>query len=684
MKLEAIFSDETQEYVYPEETEIGDRVSVRIKTLKNDVDRAFVICEDEIIPMEKLDFELRKESYFDNHRRMKQFDFYEAKLIQKNKNLSYYFKLVSKGEEYFYNRIGIKDYLVPEYNFNIIAGFKIPMWAKGAIIYQIFIDRFFREDGHNTGVCDGEYVYIGRTVKGISEWESGVENFDVHRFYGGNLQGVYAKIDYLKSIGVNAIYFNPLFVSPSNHKYDVQDYDYIDPHLTGIVKDNDDYEYIGNFTHKYIERTTNKENLEQSNKIFADFVNYAHSKGIKIILDGVFNHCSSYHKWMDKSKIYQYATEKGLGEYKVGAYNDVKSPYRNYFKFHNNFEYDGWWGHDTLPKLNYEQDEALVEEIMSIAKKWVSPPYNVDGWRLDVAADLGHTPEFNHKFWKRFRKEVKEANPEAIIIAEHYGSAKDWLGGDEWDTVMNYDAFMEPITWFLTGIEKHSDRADHSLAGNGRAFYDTLCYAKANMPMQSYMCAMNELSNHDHSRFLTRTNGIVGRIDTVGAGAASTNINMSVFRQAILMQLTLQGCPTLYYGDEAGLCGFTDPDSRRCFPWKNQNYELVEYYRYLNLVHNSNEVLQFGSMIPLIMSDSIVCYERVYKEKKAIVVIYTGMNDTNITIDLELAGRIDDEKVCRVLYSDNSIYNLGKQTYRIIDNKLNLYLRPKSALLFLI
>ena len=135
---------------------------------------------------------------------------------------------------------------------------------------------------------------------------------------------------------------------------------------------------------------------------------------------------------------------------------------------------------------------------------------NVDGWRLDVAADLGFTEEYNHKFWKEFRAAVKAERPDALILAEHYGDTSRWLGGDEWDTVMNYDAFMEPITWFLTGMEKHSDSRRDDLYGNAEAFKNSMIYNMAHMPGPSLQTAMNELSNHDHSRFLTRTNRRVG------------------------------------------------------------------------------------------------------------------------------------------------------------------------------
>ena len=194
---------------------------------------------------------------------------------------------------------------------------------------------------------------------------------------------------------------------------------------------------------------TDKRNLEASNAYFAKFVEEVHAHGMKIILDGVFNHCGSFHKWLDREKLYEQQ-----GGYAPGAYVSGESPYRDFFAFQNqeawpdNGSYEGWWGFETLPKLNYEGSQELWNYVLDIGRKWVSPPYNVDGWRLDVAADLGHSPEVNHRFWKEFRKAVKEANPNAVILAEHYGDPKSWLLGDEWDTIMNYDAFMEPITWF--------------------------------------------------------------------------------------------------------------------------------------------------------------------------------------------------------------------------------------------
>ena len=137
----------------------------------------------------------------------------------------------------------------------------------------------------------------------------------------------------------------------------------------------------------------------------------------------------------------------------------------------------------------------MVEYILNVARKWVSPPYSIDGWRLDVAADLGHTAEYNHEFWRRFRQAVKEANPEALILAEHYGDPASWLEGDQWDSIMNYDAFMEPVTWFLTGMEKHSDSYNGGIWGDGEAFFNAMGYHMSRMQTNTVMTAMNQLSN---------------------------------------------------------------------------------------------------------------------------------------------------------------------------------------------
>ena len=435
----AVFSDETENYRSPVEPEPGDAVSIRIRTKKNNVDFVYLVSPDG-----------RKQMNLIESR--DGFDYYGIVLKVGTKAIHYYFEIISGKIRCYYNKSGVTREIDEHYSFGIVPGFKTPDWAKGAVMYQIFVDRFCNGDPSND-VVTGEYCYIDEKVRGVEDWNRPPKAMDVRDFYGGDLQGVMDKLDYLQDLGVEVVYFNPVFVSPSNHKYDCQDYDYIDPHYGKIVLDGGeplwDWDKENAHASKYIQRVTRRENLEASNQFFAKLVEEIHKRGMKVILDGVFNHCGSFNKWLDKERIYE--NQEG---YEKGAYISADSPYRSFFRFHSdmdwpyNSNYDGWWGHDTLPKLNYEDSPQLYEYIMHIARKWVSPPYNVDGWRLDVAADLGHSNEYNHQFWRDFRRNVKEANPNAVILAEHYGVAKSWLEGDQWDTVMNYDAFMEPVTWF--------------------------------------------------------------------------------------------------------------------------------------------------------------------------------------------------------------------------------------------
>lgn len=672
IKREAIFSDETNGYVNPPEPGAYDNISICIRVAKDDVDRV------EILHGKNYSETTLLRKYHSDY----YFDYYKIFTDISNVVFRYVFR-ISKGKEtVYYDRVGVSDGIRVFQGFEIIPDFKTPDWAKGAIMYQIFVDRFCRGDGSND-VLDDEYIYLGVPCIRTTNWSQYPSNFDVGYFYGGDLQGVMDKLDYLKSLGVEAIYFNPIFVSPSNHKYDAQDYEHIDPHYAKIVNDGGelvDPEAEDNLkATKYIIRTTDKENLEASDRFFANFVDIAHQKGIRIILDGVFNHCGSFHKWLDKEFIYKNA--KG---YPKGAFHGVDSPYRSYFRFYEDTDsYDGWWGHSTLPKLFYENSDKLVNEILAIARKWISPPYNVDGWRLDVAADLGHSEEFNHRFWTKFRKEVKKINPDVIILAEHYGDPYMWLNGKQWDTVMNYDAFMEPVSFFLTGMEKHSEAFYAEKRGDGKLFWHTLLYAKARMPMPSYMCSMNELSNHDHSRFLTRTNMKVGRLHTVGSKAANEGVDVSIFRQAVIMQMTLQGAPTIYYGDEVGVCGWTDPDNRRSFPWGKEDWNILEFHKYAIGLHKRHKSLRYGSLIPILGEKDLIAYIRAVKDEQMLVVIYTGNEEIEVDIPVWLMGLKNKDSLVRVMLTEETFYNVGEYAIEVKGISAKLKLKKNTAAMYL-
>lgn len=672
---QALFSDGSMNYRIPQEPMADEDVRVRIRTERENVEVVTLIYKNQ----EQVHKIKAKRIYCD-----KLFDYYEAIIPKSQHQTEYYFELKAGMATCYYNSRGVMDEPIEYYNFRISPGYKTPDWAKGAVMYQIFVDRFYNGDTSND-VEDREYFYIGDYTSKVKDWEKFPAYMGVREFYGGDLKGVKEKLDYLQSLGVEVLYFNPIFVSPSNHKYDIQDYDYIDPHYGVILKDEGqclpDWEKENSKASRYICRVTDKTNLEASNSFFIELVEEIHKRGMKVILDGVFNHCGSFNKWLDRERIYE--KEEG---YEKGAYVDENSPYRSFFQFFNenawpyNSSYDGWWGHDTLPKLNYEASDTLYEYIMDIAKKWVSPPYNVDGWRLDVAADLGHSGEYNHKFWRDFRRVVKEANPDAIILAEHYGDAGTWLQGDQWDTVMNYDAFMEPITWFLTGVEKHSDEYREDLKNNYDSFQGAMTHHMSRFHTQSLQVAMNQLSNHDHSRFLTRTNGRVGRVQTAGPESASEGIKKGVFKEAVIMQMTWPGAPTIYYGDEAGVCGWTDPDNRRSYPWGKEDKELIEFHKEMIKIHKKSKALRIGSLKLLHGEYGIISYGRFTKEEKYVIAINNLEEEKEIAIPVWQIGMLNGECMEQCMLSTEKMYTTEPITYSVCSKDLLIKMPPISGI----
>ena len=672
---EALFCSATEDYRTPPEPDEDQDVLLRFRTGKNNAQHVYYVEDGAEVEIGKADSD-------------ELFDYYEYEITVGSDCVLYHFKVVNGQDSCIYNRLGVTDDDRSCFDFAIIPGFHTPDWAKGAVMYQIFVDRFCNGDESND-VQTCEYVYIGRPVNRVEDWGKNPTTMDVGCFYGGDLKGVWEKLDYIQGLGVEVIYLNPIFVSPSNHKYDIQDYEHIDPHFGVIVEDKDGLvaaDAVDNGdAEKYVIRTASPRNLEASDRFFAEFVEEIHRRGMKVILDGVFNHCGSFNKWLDGEEIYA-----RQGGYEPGAFLAKDSPYRSFFQFYDekdsawprNKSYDGWWGHDTLPKLNYESSPKLVEYILDIARRWVSPPFNVDGWRLDVAADLGHTADYNHEFWRKFRAAVKEVNPDALILAEHYGDPGPWLEGDQWDSVMNYDAFMEPLTWFLTGMEKHSDSFSGELLGNGENFFNAMSYHMSRMQPSSILTAMNELSNHDHSRFLTRTNGVVGRIGTVGAEAANRGVKVCVLREAVMVQMTWPGAPTVYYGDEAGVCGWTDPDSRRTYPWGHEDLELIEYHRYMIRIHKALPVLRRGAVKELLAGRNVIAYGRMLGKYQAVVAVNNNAQERELELPVWQLGITGEVPLARLMLSTEEGYNVGALRYPVRDGMLKLKMPPYSAALF--
>ena len=678
--LSAVFSDESPDYRFPSEPDCGDSVRIRLRVAKDSAERVILLFES--ITVGTMMYKIKSDDFF---------DYYEAGIICNENEVIYRFLIeCPDGTKIAFDKSGVRadEHHVPDYNpayaFRFIPGFHVPDWAKGAVQYQIFPDRFCNGDPSND-VVDNEYYYTVGHSKHIADWDALPGDTDIRCFYGGDLQGILDKLDYLQDLGIEVLYLNPVFVSPSSHKYDCQDYEHIDPHF-GVITDDMDHvmqawEKHNGYAPKYIRRVTSEENLEKSDALFATLCQELHRRGMKIILDGVFNHCGSFNKWMDHEGIYL-----GKAGFQPGAYQSIHSPYRSYFHFNDSGNgrtpmYEGWWGYSTLPKLNYEDSPDLCEEVYKIAEKWLSPPYCIDGWRLDVAADLGHSTEFNHKFWQGFRTRVKAVNPDALILAEHYGDPSPWLNGREWDSIMNYDAFMEPVTWFLTGMEKHSDSYRDDLYQNGSAFFGIMKDKMSRFKYPSLLCAMNELSNHDHSRFLTRTNRMIGRITTLGSGAASAGINKGVFREAVTIQMTWPGAPTVYYADEAGQVGWTDPDNRRTYPWGHEDQSLIELHRDLIRLRHTLPVLKNGSIKPLLADYGRIAYARFNNESRCVIAVNNTGNLTDFRLHGRDAGAPDGETFRCCVQTGQDGHQASSEVWgKVTDGFLTFNLPPFSSI----
>ncbi|WP_296838111.1 glycoside hydrolase family 13 protein [Butyrivibrio sp.] len=682
-----LFHDISGQFVCPMEQDIFSDVTIFFRTGKDQVFKVFLCTDENEYPMSLMDEDEVREKGFEDGFDI--FDYYKVIVKLGDKPFSYIFKLElgnrsNDAHAVYYDYRGAflrKPAADNHMAFRLFPGAHVPKWSRGAVMYQIFVDRFCNGDKDNDVLTD-EYHYNGGHSVQVNDWNKYPHPSESYKeFYGGDLQGVIDKLDYLKDLGVEVIYLNPVFVSPSSHKYDTMDYDHIDPHFGKIVEDEGrllDEDITDNRkATKFVNRVTNINNLNESDLLFAKLVNEAHQRGIRVIIDGVFNHCGSFNKWLDKELIYE-----------DGAFLSEDSPYHKWFDFKKkkwpeNNTYDGWWGYDTLPKLNFEGSRSLQEYILRLGRKWVSEPFNADGWRLDVATDLGHSESFNHEFWQRFRNAVRDANPDAIILAENYGSSRNWLLGNEWDTIMNYDAFMEPVTWFLTGEEKHSDEFKKESLCNTALFWKSMKKAIGeNFGNFSMYTSMNQLDNHDHSRFMTRTNMKPGRSsDPEGPQAADKGVNKGIFKEAVVMQMTWPGAPTLYYGDEAGVCGFTDPDNRRTYPWGNEDKELIDFYKNIISIHKKYPEFTDGSLVQLGKTSvrGVLSYGRFTGEAASVIILNNNNKEKEIALDLKPLGIPDNCSFDKLIQTSESGYD-NNGSYEVLNRELNITLPAYSSL----
>ena len=450
------------------------------------------------------------------------------------------------------------------------ADFHTPDWAKGATIYQVFPDRF-----HKAGRCDLtgklEPYFVHYSWHEEVQWRPDANGI-VHNndFYGGNFKGITEKMDYIASLGTTILYLNPISKSFSSHRYDTGDYKTPDPML-GTMED------------------------------FKALCDAAHSRGIRVILDGVYSHTGSNSLYFNKNRAF--AAD--------GAYNSTKSPYFNWFTFHHwPDQYHSWWNFDTLPTVNKMHPDFIryiISDEDSVIAFWLKA--GCDGFRLDVADELPDA------FLKLLYDRVKEIKPDALVLGEvwedasnkqAYGLRRKYFVDAELDSVMNYP-FRTAIMNFVRGWD------------DGRGFRDTVLTIAENYPPEVLLSNMNLLGTHDTPRILTALVDDFNGSREAQAVRRLTHNQFEVARERLLMaaflQYTLPGSPSLYYGDEAGMEGHKDPFNRRTYPWGRENVEFLQHYRRLGQLRKDQVALRLGDIRFLEAGDKHLCFARSYQGK---------------------------------------------------------------------
>ena len=551
-------------------------------------------------------------------------------------------------------------------------GYETPDWMKNAVIYQIFPERFYDADESNDkaqisarGTENYEYVNDWYTLPENPEQEERItkEEYEAagafygdgnwsNEIYGGDLKGITERIDYLKALGVNVIYLNPVFSSISSHRYDTSDYAKIDP-ILGTLGD------------------------------FEELVNIAKENNMHVVLDGVFNHVSDdsiyfdrYYKYLeagtDKVGAYPYwayvydtMSEKDVSideaqtiakKYFEDKYGITDFSYTEWFNVTQDtlkdddknevkdsigqragkavYGYEGWWGYDSMPVIkstngseyqtgNWGEEIIGNDDKTSVTQYWLEKGSN--GWRLDVANEV------SDETWQNFRESVKALNDDNVIIGEIWTDASKYLLGDMYDSVMNY-VFRDAVIGFAKG-------------GSAQDAMNTLERIRERYPKEAFYAMMNLVSSHDTSRVLSFLDGIGDdREDKTINGAFpryETTSDLAKQRQYLVafMQFTYAGAPTIYYGDEIGMVGADDPDDRRAFEWGKGNKELVTWYATLAQIRNSYAALRTGTVEPFETGcDNIMSYVRGDDTDRMIVLSNNSQNEQEITIDTANLG----------------------------------------------
>lgn len=484
---------------------------------------------------------------------------------------------------------------LPEWQLTVYkSSYKTPDFAKGNIIYHVFVDRFNRADGVKTK----RKYRLHKSFSESPEVVSADGKYYADDFFGGNFNGIREKLDYLEELGVGIIYLSPIFKAFSNHRYDTGDYLKVDE-LLGTEDD------------------------------FKRLLDAAHEKGMKIILDGVFNHSGADSLYFNKFGTYD----------SLGAYQSKSSPYYDWYYF-KKFpdEYACWWGCDNVPDLNKSNKDyrALVFGKNGVVEKWQK--LGADGWRLDVVDELPID------FVNLLIKKIKSVNKDALVIGEvwedastkvSYGELRPYLLGDQLDGTMNYPFMNAIIAYVRDGDEKF--------------FKDTVQSILENYPKETVYCLMNSLGTHDTVRIINALSDVRahGWSKTHKLGYKLPDSEYEKAKKklylASVLQFTLPGIPSIFYGDEAGLQGFDDPINRRPYPWGSEDKEILAHYKKLGRIRRENRAV-FSGGFNMRDENGLVAYERASGDDEILIAVNAGADDTTLFINKEYTSLYNNKE----------------------------------------
>ncbi|MDZ4765950.1 MAG: alpha-amylase family glycosyl hydrolase [Chloroflexota bacterium] len=511
---------------------------------------------------------------------------WEGSLRAANPLNAYRFKVYTDDAAYHVSGWGVsRAENLSLYDFKLLADYHAPTWVHDSVMYHIFIDRFCNGDPDND-VPPGAWTLDGKRTQRrawsdpLLTWKEG-GNAD---FYGGDLAGVVQKLDYIQALGANALYLSPIFTAPSNHKFDTSDFENVDPHFGG-------------------------------NEALVRLREALDRRGMRMIVDVVVNHIGVGHQWFKAAQA------------------DADADMRNYFTFHTHpHSYEMWNGVKSLPKLNYRSEalrDAMYRSHESVLRRWLHEPYRIDGWRLDVFNMMALQGEIQlgHKVTRGMRRAIKGDNPTAYFMGEHFFDATTNLQGDEMDAVMNYLGFTYPLRRWLTTAPFSSTiegRVDPTRLP-GEAMIEQWRAVRAAIPWQVARGQYNLLSSHDITRFFTAVNG-----------------DKAMIKLGTTILLTYPGVPGIYYGEEIGLPGGSDPDNRRPMVWDEAGWDtdLLAHYKTLIKLRRESSALIEGAFEELYADDGTVAYQRQSKTQRLIIV---GNRDAraSFALDAVCAGLAD-------------------------------------------